>query len=302
MIGYDVLDKVVAPNRRNRFWTAAPDANSYPYMMVDSGQQVFWNIDVPSLLDQYSSMIDPELGRPPQADITAQYSRVGNHFQFNVQVTNRSTVTLSDTQNRAMVHAIVYETFTNTTRPADFLTNNFVRVTAAAAITQPLGIGATGSYTLSTPDLANVVNWANLRMLVLVDYRPNKSSGPYDMLQAAFAQPASSYTITPTQLAFLIDSKSPADQTQQIHIDSASPNVTWSAGANASWMSLNPASGSAGTPLNVKVTAGALASGTQSGTVTIHVTDGGDLNSTETVPVRAYLGTISKVFLPDMHR
>jgi hypothetical protein len=243
-------------------------------------------------------MIDPELDRPPGAVIQAAYMRVGNHFSFTVRVTNQSGVALSATANKAMVHAIVYEVFSDATRPkTTILTNTYVRATAAAGISPPLSNGDTGSYTLTTPDLSSDVSWNNLRMLALVDYRPD-SVKPYDMLQAAFAQPASAYTITPSNLVFVVNAAAPADPTAQIHVTSVSTTMTWAASPDVPWLSVSPPTAGVGTPVTVKVTASALALGTQSGQITIQLSDTGGFSSTEKVPVTAYLGQVRSVFLP----
>jgi len=297
-IGYD-NSTTAAANRKNRFYAAEPSPEALPFIMVNSGQQTSWG-NIPDKETEYRRMIDSELGRPPQAALQATYTRVGNHFTFSVEVTNQSGVTLSKTSNQAMVHAIVYEVFTNATRPAGILTNQFERAYAYTSITQPLANGAKGSYGLTTPDLTGVLDWANLRMLVMVDYRPGGSSGKYDMLQAAYARSVSAYTITPGSLAFLVDQAKPANQTAQIKINSSLPALSWSASAGDSpgWITVSPATGGASTPVTVTITASQLNPGRQTRKVTIQILDGGGVIGIEEIPITVDLAVIRRLFLP----
>jgi Viral BACON domain len=299
-VGYDT-DTDVAVRRKDRFYAAEPSPGSLPHIMVDSGQQVSWGINFPDLDVEYHRLIDAELGRDPQAAITAEYKRVSNHFEITAKVTNQSGTTLLTSTNKARVHAVVYETFTNATRPADALVNNVGRATYWSSITKALANGATDSYTIVTPEMS-AVNWDNLHVLVMVDYVPGGGTGPYDMLQAAFAQPNAAYTIAPTSLTFLVNSKAPADKTSPVRINSASTTMNWSAAADASWLSVSPATAKAGTPALVKVTAGGLAAGTQNGSITFTITDVGGYSRTENVPVTAYLGVIREINLPYIRR
>jgi hypothetical protein len=49
-----------------------------------------------------------------------------------------------------------------------------------------LAPGATETYTLTTPALADV-DWERLHYIVLVDYQASGMTGPYDTLQAVYA-------------------------------------------------------------------------------------------------------------------
>ncbi len=199
IIGYDdvaIRDSTspyYAPARRNRFKAADPTAPvTLPHLMVDSGHQSArgGTRDQTYYYNTIRSMIDKELARAPKAVVTATYKRVLNHVVFTVKVTNQSGVALYTVNNGAMVHGVVYESFTNTTRPAYTLVNNFARVAAYTTITTSLANGATATYTLTTRDLPSGTKWANLHYVAMVDYRPAGSTGAYDMLQAAFATPA----------------------------------------------------------------------------------------------------------------
>lgn len=166
-----------APQSRKSRYYSNPDAGSIlPLAMVDSGDQV--DNGNTYFYDVYKGMVDQALDRPAQAEITASYNRGGDKVGFAIQVTNHSGVSLS-TSNGAQVHAIVYE-------DADVLeTDRIVRSVVSADITN-LENGQTETYVLQTPNLI-VNDWNELHYVALVDYRPAGATGPYDMLQAAFA-------------------------------------------------------------------------------------------------------------------
>lgn len=149
-------------------------------VIVDSGHQVTNGYHA-DFYNDYRTMIDAELTRPAQAEITATYQRIGNHVNFTGQVKNLSSVTLSSL-NLATIHGIVYED------AHVGVTNRYVRAAVATNITSALAPSATTSFTLDTTDLT-VIDWNKLHYLVLVDYRPAGATGPFDMLQAAFALP-----------------------------------------------------------------------------------------------------------------
>ncbi len=304
IVGYDNPSNIAA-NRKTRYYAADPNSPvTLPHLMVDSGRQTSrgGTTDQNYYNQKIRSMIDSELNRPPQAALSAKYKRVGSHLEFTISVTNQSGVALSSS-NKAAVHAVAYETFTNATRPSYALVNNFGRVTAYKAFTQSLANGATGAFSLVTTDLPSDVNWANLHMLVMVDYLPPGSSGAYDMLQAAFAKPAEpTYSIVPAGLGFMVESGNLKDQTKRIQITSSSPTLAWAAAASAGWVALNPASGIAGTPLSVTVSAGKLEKGKQSSAITIQLTDVEGFARTVEVPVVAYLGEIHYFYLPSTRR
>ncbi len=205
IVGYDNPSNIAA-YRKTRYYAADPNSPvTLPHLMVDSGRKTLrgGTSDQNYYYTKSKTMIDSELGRAPQAALSATYKRVGNHVEFSVKVTNQSGVTLYSSTNKAAVHAVVYETFTNTTRPSYALVNTFGRVTAYKSISTALANGKTGTYALVTPDLPSTTKWANLRYLVMVDYRPG-STGAYDMLQAAFAAPAATaYNTLPGSLSAL---------------------------------------------------------------------------------------------------
>jgi hypothetical protein len=146
--------------------------------MADSGHQIS-NGSV-SFYNVYKGMVDVELARAAQAYIAASCRRVGDRIQISGQMTNLSGGTLSSSGNGATIHAIVYED------AHVGVTDRYVRAAPSTTIASALANGGTITFTLETTDLTGV-NWDKLHTVVLADYRPAGSSGPYDMLQATRA-------------------------------------------------------------------------------------------------------------------
>ena len=163
--------------RISRFWAAHTDDNSStPLVIVDSGHQCTNGaVDYHAV---YSGMVDQELARPPEAEIAASYTRVGNRIRADIELKNLSSRTLS-IENEATAHLIVYED------KHVGQTGRIVRAAPWAEITTELVPSATMTLTLETPELSGV-DWSKLHVIALADYRPGGESGPYDMLQAAF--------------------------------------------------------------------------------------------------------------------
>ena len=167
-------------NRIGRWWAAYSGSGPVylPLVMADSGHQMsngpvsFYNV--------YKGMVDAELTRSSQAYIDTSCWRVGNRVRIVGQMTNLSGVTLSSSGNGATLHAIVYED------AHVGVTDRYVCAAPSTAIASGLVNGGTMTFILETTDLTGV-NWDKLHTVVLADYRPVGSSGPYDMLQATRA-------------------------------------------------------------------------------------------------------------------
>jgi len=167
-------------SRIGRWWAAYSGSGPVylPLVMADSGYQMS-NGSV-SFYNVYKGMVDAELTRSSQAYIDASCWRVGNRVRVCGRMTNLSGVTLSSSGNGATIHAIVYED------AHVGVTNRYVRAAPSTAIASGLANGGTMTFTLETTDLTGV-NWDKLHTVVLADYRPAGSSGPYGMLQATRA-------------------------------------------------------------------------------------------------------------------
>ena len=171
-----------APAERYTRMGAAHTGGSiyFPPIIVDSGNQytMGYHSDFAAV---YGGMVDTALVRPAQGEVSVQRLRVGDTFEFSISVTNSTGVTLS-TANGAAVHAIVYEV-----DPADVGTDTRrrVRQTSSAAISS-LANGATDTFDTVVNLSGLSVDWNQLHSVVIVDYRPGGSSGPWDTMQAAF--------------------------------------------------------------------------------------------------------------------
>jgi uncharacterized repeat protein (TIGR01451 family) len=178
-------------SRVDRWWAAhGAGSVSLPLSMVDSGHQIDNGYtDATSTYNTYKAMVDAALARPALAEIVAHSQRSGERLHFDVQLTNRSGVTLS-ASNSATVHAIVYEEHTPLDPNVDHITGRIVRAAVSTGISPALSDGATMTLTLESAELNNVADWDKVHTLVLADYRPGGTSGAYDMLQAAVADAA----------------------------------------------------------------------------------------------------------------
>ena len=175
---YDDDDNTFS-SRKRRWWsTYGGGSVLLPLVMVDSGNYASSGYE--DFDTKYRSMVDTSLAREPQAEISAVGQRVGDTLHFDVEVTNRSDVTLSSA-NSAAVWVIVYEEFASP--GGKRLTNRYVQAIDSNSISTALPPDGVQSFTLDATTLDGVV-WDNLRAVVLVDYLPSGSSGAYDMLQA----------------------------------------------------------------------------------------------------------------------
>jgi hypothetical protein len=277
-----------APYSRNsRFWAAHGGGSVYlPEIIVDSGHR-FTN-GPEDYYSVYQGMVDAELTRPAEAEIAGVWWRDGDTVQFTVRLTNLSGVLLSEARNGAAVHAVVYED----AHVAD--TDRFARAAVSVPVSADLAPGAAADFALATPALSGV-NWDKLHFVVLADYRPAGTSGAYDMLQAAFARPAS-FAVEPSTHTFLIDPASPASAPLQVSL-TGPDGLTWSATMDVPWLLVSPASGSTASPPLVSVDRSTLVAGWQEGHVDFEAAGGGSEFSDQ-ILVRAYLGPVTRVNLP----
>ena len=273
-------------SRNSRFWAAYDGSTvTLPEIIVDSGHQYSWGGR--DFYNVYRGMVDAELARPPQAAVAGLWWREGDRVQFYTRLTNLTGVTLY----WPWIHAVVYED-----TPVG-LTDRYARAAVSEYVYDGLAPGATAELSLVTADLVGV-NWDKLHFLVLADYQP-AGTGPYDMLQAAVALPAT-LDATPATYNFLVDASGPADQSFPVHFDG--PDwLTWSATTDVPWLDVTPASGSIAAPPTVSVRAGMLGSGWQEGHVNFTTAGGGPVLSDQ-ILVRSYLGPLAHGYLPLIRR
>ncbi len=202
-------------NREDRWWAAHGGGSvSLPLVMVDSGQRFSNGYLGTSAHDTYQAMVDTELARPPQAEMTASSHRIANRVHFDIELTNLSGMTLS-TSNGAAVHAIVYEEHTPVDPTVDHITRRIVRAVVSTNLATPLAHGATTTLTVETGELSNVVDWSKVHTLVLADYRP-AGSNAYDMLQATSADGQASLLVTKSANTDVIQPGAPLTYTLRV--------------------------------------------------------------------------------------
>jgi hypothetical protein len=102
--------------------------------------------------------------------------RIGSSFRFEIALTNLSDATLS-AANSATLHVIVYEE----AHVGD--TGRWVRAATAQSIPN-LPPGETRSFAAEIAP-QGVVNWDEVHLIVLADYRPGGATGAHDTPQAA---------------------------------------------------------------------------------------------------------------------
>lgn len=168
-------------DRQSRMYAAHGGGTIYfPPIIVDAGDQ--FTMGYHSNFGQvYGDMVDAALARPATGSVRVTRQRVGDTFEFSVEVVNDTGTTLSSS-NSARVHALVFE---DDPAGVSRVTSRYLRGDDSVAI-GTLADGASDTFDLVVDLAGTGVDWNNLHSVVLVDYRPGGSSGPWDMVQAAF--------------------------------------------------------------------------------------------------------------------
>jgi hypothetical protein len=258
--------------------------------MVDSGHQISSGyLDFHTV---YKGMIDAELSRPPQAEVTGSARRQGNTYQFSVQVKNLTSTLLSPA-NDARVYAIVYED------AHVGVTNRIVRASVSASISS-LAPQETGTFSLNTGDLSSEVNWDHLHLVVLADYRANPNPVAYDMLQAAVLEDTT-VTLLPNPISFLVDPADSQGRSVQIEMDGPS-TLSWTGSVTASWLQLSASTGSISSPPTLSVEKTKLSPGMQVDEVDFSISSPGGQSYEVKIPVSAYYGPVKHIRLPIIQR
>ncbi len=175
-IEYD-LDDPAYSGRESHWWAANGGGSvSLPLMMAESGKW-FTSGYSPDFYTRLKTMTDAALALPPEAEISAEWLRVGETAQMTATVKNTSGVALS-AANGAHLHAIAYidEKRHDTSR----------FVVGAGQMDITLNADQTRTFTPAALTLSGV-DWSKLHFLAVVDYRPAGASGPSQSLQAALA-------------------------------------------------------------------------------------------------------------------
>jgi len=281
-IEYDVDNVSLFGARQSRWWAAHGSGTVLlPLTMVDSGNLID---NGPPDRSTYENMVNSAMARPAQAEIQASGSRVGERLRFEVQVKNLSGVALSSS-NGATVWAIVYE------EAHIANTNRYARAAISTGISN-LPHGQVAHLVLETPEL-NGVDWDKLHPLILAEYRPGGTSGPWDMLQAALVQP--DFDIKPDSVTFLVDPVGGESPSSTLTIV-ASSTISWTAVSDSEWLTITPQSGTTDIQPIVSVITEHLAAGWQLGTLTFTIPSNAAL--TDRVAARAFFGPVERVFVP----
>lgn len=165
-------------NRLNQFFASA-GGGSLPLAMTDSGFGTHMGYEAATQYNHLKALVDTAIARSPMGQVSGMWQRIGNHVRFTVWVTNNSGVTLS-ASNIATIHGIVYEDV----QTQIHYTNRWGRVIGELPISN-LPNGASGSFTIDTPDLPSGTDWSRLHSVAVVDYRPGGWTGPFDVINAA---------------------------------------------------------------------------------------------------------------------
>lgn len=280
--------------RRSRYDAArGSGTNLYPMVIADSGHQYADRAKSGTdYYEYYQGMVDAELLRPPGAEVAAQYTIDSGRYTVKVNVKNLSGTTLSSS-NSATVGLIVYED------AIIGVTSRYAQAVVQQSISTPLANNETREFTLQTADLTGFI-FDYLHVIAFVDYRPG-GSGAYDMLQAAVATSGEPLVISPESMLFMIDNASPANQSIPLSISGGEAGLTWEVASKPAWITVTPATGDTGDPVQVTALASSLAPGTVEGTVTLrfHASTGSE---DRTIAVKAYRGAIWKQYLPALLR
>lgn len=225
-----------------------------------------------TIYEVYKGMIGRSQERTPSVAITATYAKVANVVTIKATVTNLSSTTLS-VQNKAAVHAIVYEDYRASK------TDHAGRGSAKTDITY-LRPGRSETFMI-TVNLSGVIDPNNLHYLVTVDYKTTgtNSTGVYDQLQAAFAVPGdvtppTSFVVSPASFSFDIKTADVDMPTGQIELSGTS-GQTWTASVDQDFVQINETQGSLPATINMTIDKSKLEVGTQS--ALILVSDGAGL-------------------------
>ena len=272
-------DNVDTPlgRRRDRWWAGYGSGGSVylPLVMASSGHRI--SSGSVSFHTVYGGIVDGELLRPPQAEIEAFATRVGDVMRVYLRVVNLSPATLLAAANGATAHAVVWED------KKAHVTSRTVRAAPYREIAPPVAPGEVFTTVLDTPALAGV-DWSKLHAVAFVDYRPAGATGAFDMLQAALAVPPA-LSVSPASFA-VTGGELAADGTLGV-VALGGPHVlTWSAASSALWLTATPGAGAVPGVATVRVEREALPSGVSEGTLTFTATGQDGLAFTRQVNVQ----------------
>jgi hypothetical protein len=261
--------------RQLRFYAAhSPDAY-FPIILVSSGHAVFTGPTSPYAT--YRSMIEADLARPATGELEAWWRRDGSDVVVWATLRNAGSVALSEGSNGAALTAMVFEPI------YEFPFQDPVRGTVTVSLTASVDPGETAQLQARVVS-PTVADWSRAAVVALVDYRPAGTPGAYDVVQAARAVPAG-LDVAPAEIAVVVVPGASAPVERSLALSGPSV-LTWTATTDASWLEIDPATGTLPAAPVVRVRPDRLPSARAAANVTI-VASGAGMSFTQTVPVRA---------------
>jgi hypothetical protein len=264
--------------REQRVIAADPPLYYYPIILVSSGHAGFQGPDSPYLV--LRSMINADLARPASGELSAWWRRDGNDVVVWGTLRNAGSVILAAGANGAAFTAMVYEPIYK----SPF--QNPVRGAVAVPLIPAVVPGGTAQLEVRVVRPA-VADWPRVAVVALVDYRPAGTSGPYDVVQAARAEPAG-LVVLPTQLTVAVVPGVAAPVERSLAL-SGPPVLTWTAATVAPWLEVDPATGTLPAAPVVRVHPDRLPPVGAATTVTL-VANGAGMSFTQAVSVRVVPG------------
>lgn len=261
-------------DRQSRFDAAWGYGYTVPMIMLSSGHSVTQGAQ--DFYPNYKAMIEAELPRPAAVELEAWQQQAGAVMRVWVSLRNTSALSL-DASNQAAVWAIMWDQGTTG------VTGMYVRAAKKAAVSQGIPPGGQGGFTF---DLAmpTGIDPSKLRTVVLAEFRPGGSAGPFDMLQAV-RPVAPSVTLSPASLQLALPSGTGVAEVRL----AGPPGLEWSAVSHAPWLEVAPTQGSLVTPARVRVLLAGLQPGEQEGSITFAATSADGLSLAAELPVTVIL-------------
>lgn len=261
--------------RQSRFDAAwGPHGYAFPMIMLSSGHLVTQGPE--DFYRKYKAMVEAELARPAAVELEAWQQRIGTVMRVWVNLHNTAAFGL-DASNQGTVWAIMWDQGTTG------VTGMYVRAAKKVAVSSGIPPGGHAGFTF---DLAmpTGIDPSKLRTIVLAEYRPGGSVGPFDMLQAV-RPVAPSLTLSPASLHLPLPRGTGVAEVRL----AGPPGLEWSAVSHVPWLEVTPAQGSLATPARVQVLLSHLQPGAQQGGITFSATSSNGLSLAAELPVTVTL-------------
>ena len=284
------------PNRVEMLYEVG-GGTTVPQTMVDSSRMWTrsWYNHYP---EYFRQMIDSSLEAEVKADITAHWTRNGDLLTFTGTVTNTSGFELN-TANKAKIHAIVYEDYANAQ------THDTARIGRGSNKVDIVSLADGDSMDFEINIFpSHVVNWDNLRYVVLVDYRVgpppinNILYGYYTQLNAVWADELllEEFEVSPTTITADISENDATMPVIPVTI-TGTEGQTWSATVDKNFVTLSASTGDVPGGFDLSFDKTKFAEGLNTATVTV-VDGAGQFERTITVEVTYRVTELFIIYLP----